>query len=162
MIKQKKMNKNNKNNMNKKKGLFVSNSLSFGPKLLELKTHPIIENQGHRTFGQKAADNLTKFAGSWTFIILFFIFLFSWMVLNSYIFIKYALGNVFDPYPYILLNLFLSCLAAIQAPIILMSQNRSAQRDRIRAEYDYQVNRRSWKEIQELKKQLIKIDKKLK
>ncbi len=103
------------------------------------------------TIGQKAADKLTSFAGSWTFIILFFIFLFIWMLVNVLMVI-----NKWDPYPFILLNLILSCLAAIQAPIILMSQNRQAQRDRVRAEYDYQVNKKAEKEIQEIKKLLMK------
>lgn len=105
------------------------------------------------TLGQKAADNLTKYAGSWTFIISFMIFLLLWIAVNLYAWI-----NTWDPYPFILLNLVLSCLAAIQAPIILMSQNRAAQKDRQRAEYDYAVNRKAEKEIQDIKTQLTRIE----
>ena len=77
------------------------------------------------TFGQRAADTLTKWAGSWTFILLFIFILILWIFTNVYAWI-----NTWDPYPFILLNLFLSCIAAIQAPIILMSQNRANQKDR--------------------------------
>jgi len=111
-----------------------------------------------RTIGQRAADALTKWAGSWTFIIIFFIFLGIWMSTNGIFVLKYMNGNLTDPYPFILLNLALSCLAAIQAPIILMSQNRGSQRDRLQAQYDYAVNRKAEKEIQELKAQLTRIE----
>lgn len=104
-----------------------------------------------RTFGQKAADKVTKWAGSWTFIIGFFIFLFLWMSVNVLMWIKQ-----WDPYPFILLNLVLSCLAAIQAPIILMSQNRQAQRDRLKAEFDYRINKKAEKEIREIKNLLLR------
>ncbi len=114
-----------------------------------------------RTIGQKAADGLTKWAGSWAFIILFFVFLGLWMAANVYFWIQYNIGKPWDPYPFILLNLVLSCLAAIQAPIILMSQNREAQKDRLRAQYDYAVNRKAEKEIQEIKTQLNRIEKRL-
>ncbi|KNZ42617.1 DUF1003 domain-containing protein [Acetobacterium bakii] len=90
------------------------------------------------TFGQKAADRLAKFAGSWTFIILFFITLTAWIILNAVI-----LTRPYDVYPFILLNLALSCLAAIQAPVIMMSQNRQEEKDRIRAKNDYKVNLKS-------------------
>ena len=113
------------------------------------------------TIGQKTADSLSKWAGSWYFIIGFFIFLLLWMFLNSYLWIKYLSGDPFDPFPFILLNLVLSCLAAIQAPVILMSQNRSTERDRLRVEYDYNVNRLAEKEIRQLKTQLDRIEKKL-
>ncbi|MFH1365322.1 MAG: DUF1003 domain-containing protein [archaeon] len=112
-----------------------------------------------KTFGQKAADNLTKWAGSWIFILLFVALLIIWVATNGYFYIKYAQGTPFDPYPFILLNLILSCIAAMQAPIILMSQNREAERDRARAEYDYAVNRKAEKEIQEIKKNIDKIEK---
>lgn len=112
-----------------------------------------------RTFGQKASDKLTKMAGSWTFIILFLIFIALWMAANVYFFIQYSLGKPWDPYPFILLNLVLSCLAAIQAPVILMSQNRTSQKDRFQAQYDYAVNRKAEKEIQEIKKQLDRVEK---
>jgi uncharacterized membrane protein len=117
------------------------------------KKHPI---NNSLTLGQKAADSLAKWAGSWTFITGFIIFLVLWIAANIVGWIEN-----WDPYPFILLNLFLSCLAAIQAPIILMSQNRASQRDRIRAEYDYQVNRKSERGIRELKKQLNRIEKKI-
>jgi uncharacterized membrane protein len=98
-----------------------------------------------KTYGQRAADTVAKFGGSWAFIILFGIVLVCWVVLNSYVLVKY--NNAFDPYPYILLNLFLSMLASIQAPIILMSQNRQAEIDRMNAEHDYEVNLKAELEI---------------
>lgn len=88
------------------------------------------------TFGQKSADAIAKFGGSWPFIFLFVVILGSWILLNT----LHFLGLSFDRYPFILLNLVLSCLAAIQAPIIMMSQNRQATRDRIAADHDYQTN----------------------
>jgi uncharacterized membrane protein len=112
-----------------------------------------------RTIGQKAADSLTKWAGSWSFIILFFVFIGIWVSTNGYFVLKYLQEGIFDPYPFILLNLALSCLAAIQAPIILMSQNRENQRDRLMGQYDYAVNRKAEKEIQEVKTQLNRIEK---
>ncbi len=126
-------------------------------KLLELGKvlHPV--HRAKRTFGQKAADALTKFAGSWTFIISLLAFMAIWMWLNITAYIKH-----WDPYPFILLNFVLSCLAAIQAPIILMSQNREAQRDRLRAEYDYRVNKKAEKEIQDMQRDLEEIKKLLK
>lgn len=105
----------------------------------------LAEAEATTTFGQKAADAVAKFGGSWTFIILFGLILLTWVVLNSFILIKY--DNNFDPYPYILLNLFLSMLASIQAPIILMSQNRQSNTDRLNAEHDYEVNLKSELEI---------------
>ena len=90
------------------------------------------------TFGEKAADSLAKFAGSWLFIISFCIFLAAWIVINLYF-----LYDPFDPYPFILLNLILSCLASIQAQLIMMSQNRQEEKDRRRAESDYKVSLKS-------------------
>jgi uncharacterized membrane protein len=116
--------------------------------------HPVLTHK--RTIGQIAADNLTNWAGSWVFIISFLSFLLLWMLTNIYAWI-----NSWDPYPFILLNLVLSTIAAIQAPIILMSQNREAQRDRIRAEYDYRVNVKAEKEIEQIQKQLERIEKKI-
>lgn len=107
-----------------------------------------------KTFGQKSADFITKWAGSWFFIILFFVFIIIWMSTSGYFLLKYF--NHIDEYPFIILNLVLSCLAAIQAPIILMSQNREAQRDRIKADYDYQINKKAEKEIREIKSLLLK------
>jgi len=109
-----------------------------------------------KTLGQRAADKLTSFAGSWTFIFLLFIFIIIWMTVNASWLI---FGKSWDPYPFILLNFILSCLAAIQAPIILMSQNREAQRDRLRAQYDYHINKKAEKEIQQLLKEIQSIKK---
>lgn len=112
------------------------------------------------TFGQKTADILTKWAGSWFFIISFILFLIIWVTLNTYFLLNYSRKS-FDPFPFILLNLILSCIAALEAPVILMSQNRVAQRDRIRTEYDYQIDKKAEKEIREIKQQLDRIEKKL-
>jgi uncharacterized membrane protein len=97
------------------------------------------------TPGQRAADAVAAFGGSWTFIALFAATLITWVGLNSLILARY--GEAFDPYPYILLNLFLSMLAAVQAPIILMSQNRQTEKDRLNAEHDYEVNLKAELEI---------------
>ncbi|MAE49859.1 hypothetical protein CMI48_03460 [Candidatus Pacearchaeota archaeon] len=128
---------------------------TFLDKIGHLENHPTITHE--KTLGQHTADNLTKWAGSWTFILTFIVFLILWMAANVYGWL-----NNWDPYPFILLNLVLSCLAALQAPIILMSQNREGQKDRIRAEYDYAVNRRSLHDVEDMKKQLDRIEKKLK
>lgn len=98
------------------------------------------------TFGENLADRVASFGGSWTFIIIFFIFLLGWMVLN----IAWLHNKGYDPYPFILLNLILSCLAAIQAPIIMMSQNRQEAKDRQRAQHDYKVNLKAEVEIRML------------
>lgn len=100
------------------------------------------------TLGQRVADKVAEFGGSWTFIFIFGGILIVWVVLNSIILVRS--GNSFDPYPYILLNLFLSMLAAIQAPIIMMSQNRQAARDRLDAYNDYEVNLKAELEIRSL------------
>lgn len=109
-----------------------------------------------RTFGQRAADGLTKAAGSWTFIISFLVFIALWVYVNIRFLAQYNMGAPWDPYPFILLNLLLSCLAAIQAPVILMSQNRQTQRDRIKTEHDYQINKKAEEEIREIKELLIR------
>jgi len=98
------------------------------------------------TFGQRLSDKLATFGGSWTFLIIFAVILAIWVILNS----VQILFKTFDPYPFILLNLFLSCLAAIQAPIIMMSQNRKDAKDRMRSEYDYIVNMKAEVEIRNL------------
>lgn len=98
------------------------------------------------TTGQKIADKVAQFGGSWTFIIAFGVFLFLWMATNVWL----LAAHPFDPYPFILLNLFLSTLAAIQAPIIMMSQNRQEQKDRKRGENDYKVNLKAELEIKAL------------
>ncbi|MBS3937381.1 MAG: DUF1003 domain-containing protein [Peptococcaceae bacterium] len=92
-------------------------------------------HEGASTLGQRAADGLAQFAGSWRFIFIFFALLASWVVLNTLV-----MPEPYDSYPFILLNLMLSCLAAIQAPVIMMSQNRQEQKDRLRAKNDYLVN----------------------
>ncbi|MDU4889740.1 MAG: DUF1003 domain-containing protein [Clostridium sp.] len=104
--------------------------------LLDNKVSVTAKSQDKDTFGQKLADKIATFAGSWTFIIIFFGTLVLWMMVNGI-----ALKNKgFDPYPFILLNLALSCLAAFQAPLIMMSQNRQEAKDRVRSENDYKVN----------------------
>lgn len=97
------------------------------------------------SFGERLSDHVAAVGGSWGFISVFGIVLFGWMILNSQILGK--IGTAFDPYPYIFLNLMLSTLAAIQAPIIMMSQNRQSAKDRIAASHDYEVNLRSELEI---------------
>ena len=102
------------------------------------------------TSGERLADRVATFGGSWTFILSFFTVLAGWIVLNAVVLAR----GPFDPYPFILLNLLLSCLAAIQAPIILMSQNRKEAKDRVRAEYDYQVDLKAELEIRSLHEKL--------
>lgn len=99
------------------------------------------EQEENLNFGDKMADRISAIAGSWTFIILFLLFLILWIILNVYV-----LQDKIDPYPFILLNLLLSCVAAIQAPIIMMSQNREAKKDSMRSQNDY---------ITDLKSELI-------
>ncbi|MEO6326129.1 MAG: DUF1003 domain-containing protein [Thermoanaerobaculia bacterium] len=98
------------------------------------------------TMGERIADAVAKFGGSWPFIILFGCFLFGWMIINTRLFLAHPV----DGFPYIFLNLMLSCLAAIQAPIIMMSQNRHGAKDRLRADVEYQVNRKSEHAVQQL------------
>lgn len=98
------------------------------------------------TFGERLADKIADFGGSWNFIVIFGGVLFLWVAVNSMILI----WRPFDPYPFILLNLVLSCLAAIQAPVILMSQNRQESRDRLRSEHDYLINLKAELEIRHL------------
>ncbi len=98
------------------------------------------------TFGERLSDQIASFGGSWRFIILFGVVLVFWIVLNAAL----LLNRGFDPYPFILLNLILSCLAAMQAPIIMMSQNRAELRDRLRSENDYKINLKAELEIRHL------------
>jgi len=98
------------------------------------------------TLGERLSDKLASFGGSWTFLIIFGLILFTWIALNSYLILR----KPFDPYPFILLNLVLSCLAAIQAPVIMMSQNRQEAKDRLRSQHDYQVNLKAELEIRHL------------
>ena len=104
--------------------------------------------EAEATFGDRLADRVAEVGGSWAFIIGFMMVLVSWMLLNTGVLAHWHL--VFDPYPYIFLNLMLSMLAAIQAPIIMMSQNRSSDRDRVAASHDYEVNLRAELEIMRL------------
>jgi uncharacterized membrane protein len=100
------------------------------------------------TFGQRMADRVASFGGSWTFIMIFMSVLLAWIVLNTFILARR--NAAFDPYPYILLNLFLSMIASIQAPILMMSQNRLSAKDRLDAAHDYEVNLKSELEIASL------------
>ncbi len=107
------------------------------------------EHETDMTFGERLADRVASFGGSWTFLILFAGVLLAWVALNSLM-----LAKAFDPYPYILLNLFLSMLASIQAPVIMMSQNRQAVKDRLQATQDYEVNLKAEIEIMALHEKL--------
>ena len=98
------------------------------------------------TYGQRLADKIASFGGSWKFIIIFGCFIFVWMIINIVI----LMNRAFDPYPFILLNLILSCLAALQAPVIMMSQNRQEEKDRERSKQDYMINLKSELEIRML------------
>lgn len=98
------------------------------------------------TFGQGVADSVAAFGGSWKFIIIFACIIFSWILINTFL----LLSKAFDPYPFILLNLVLSCLAALQAPVIMMSQNRKGEKDRYQADHDYQINLKAELEIRHL------------
>ncbi len=104
------------------------------------------------TFGQRLADRVAAFGGSWPFIILFLCVLAAWIALNTWLLLQHR--KAFDPYPFILLNLVLSMLAAIQAPVIMMSQNRQAVHDRLDAEHDYEVNLKAELEIMQLHEKL--------
>jgi uncharacterized membrane protein len=106
-------------------------------------------HDGTMTFGDKLADQVASFGGSWKFLILFAVFIAAWVLLNS---VMLVVG--FDPYPYILLNLFMSMLASIQAPVIMMSQNRQAVKDRLAAAHDYEVNLKAEIEIMALHEKL--------
>ena len=98
------------------------------------------------TFGERLADRIARFGGSWIFLIIFFSFLSVWVAMNSIV----LFWRPVDPYPFILLNLVLSCLAAIQAPVIMMSQNRQEAKDRVRSQHDYQINLKAELEIRHL------------
>lgn len=110
------------------------------------------EEKGKDTLGQRAADAIARFAGSWAFIFSFTGGLVLWMVVNAVL-----ASRAFDPYPFILLNLVLSCVAAIQAPLIMMSQNRQEEKDRRRAENDYKVNLKNELIIDDLHQKLDRI-----
>jgi CRP/FNR family transcriptional regulator, cyclic AMP receptor protein len=108
------------------------------------------EEEDQMTFGERIADRVATFGGSWTFIMLFGSFLVSWIVLNTI----FLARRPIDPFPYILLNLFLSMIAALQAPVIMMSQNRQSTKDRLKADLDYQINLKSELEVAQLHRKL--------
>lgn len=109
------------------------------------------EEDNKRTFGDKVADKVTAIAGSWIFILIFVSFLLFWMLINFYSL------NAIDPYPYILLNLVLSCIAALQAPIIMMSQNRAAKKESLRSKNDYKTDLKSELILEVLHDQMLEI-----
>ncbi|MBQ0813369.1 MAG: DUF1003 domain-containing protein, partial [Marinobacter sp.] len=108
--------------------------------------NPLDEIEKKSTFGERTADKVAKFGGSWTFILSFTVVLIAWITIN----VVGLSAKPFDPYPFILLNLVLSCLAAMQAPVIMMSQGRQGTKDRLRAENDYRVNLKAELEIRQL------------
>ena len=119
--------------------------------IVSLKEHELISEDiqddfSSRTLGTRLADKVAEIGGSWTFIFFFFLVLLVWISINS----SYLLSTPFDPFPYILLNLCLSCLAAIQAPVIMMSQNRQEEKDRERSRNDYRINLKAELEIRHL------------
>lgn len=144
--------------LNAKNGTELTRMLIDDPILIDTDKN----EDKKRTLGDKLADIVTKTVGSWFFIVIFSLFLFLWMILNYFEVIK------IDPYPYILLNLILSCLAALQAPIIMMSQNRAAKKDSLRSLNDYKTDLKSeliletlYEEINDIKNNQEKIIKKL-
>ncbi len=120
--------------------------------LLISKVAKDIERHVKPTLGERVADKIAKVAGSWSFIFLFVGFLALWIVVNALL-----LKEAYDPFPFILLNLFLSCVAALQAPVIMMSQNRQEQKDRLRAENDYRINLKSEIIVEDLHAKLDKL-----
>lgn len=121
-----------------------------------LKRQPISQDidrqfRDQLTFGQRLADQVAAFGGSWTFIFLFLAGMMAWMLFNA------DKTEAFDPFPFILLNLILSCLAALQAPVIMMSQNRQASKDRLEAHHDYEVNMKAEMEIMDLHAKLDRL-----
>jgi uncharacterized membrane protein len=109
-----------------------------------------VESEKVWTFGERLADKMADFAGSWTFLICFGLFMAGWIIMNSLV----LYFRPVDPFPFILLNLALSALAAVQAPIIMMSQNRQESRDRLRSQHDYQINLKAELEIRHLNEKL--------
>ena len=115
-----------------------------------LATNVDAEFENERTFGERLADRMAAFGGSWIFLICFGVFMAVWIIMNSMV----LYWRPLDPYPFILLNLVLSCLAAVQAPVIMMSQNRQEAKDRLRSQHDYQVNLKAELEIRHLHEKL--------
>lgn len=120
----------------------------------EIISESIEKNVKKITKSQKCADKIAKFVGSWVFIGIYIVFLIAWIVLNVLL-----VTQAFDPYPFILLNLFLSCIAALQAPVIMISQNRQSERDRANQEIDYKVNLKSEILITSIFEKLEKLNK---
>jgi uncharacterized membrane protein len=124
-----------------------------------IREHDLVTNadslmlEQRLSLGQHLADRVASFGGSWTFVILFLLMVAGWMTVNS---LALYAGR-FDPYPYILLNLVLSCVAALQAPIIMMSQNRQEAKDRMRAEYDYKVNLKTELDVRVLNEKMDRL-----
>jgi uncharacterized membrane protein len=112
----------------------------------QVSRNPNLEEEERLTFGQRIADKVAAFGGSWTFIIIFAVILAVWVVLNS----TALFAKHFDPYPYILLNLFLSMIASVQAPVIMMSQNRLSSKDRLKSDLDFEVNLKAELEVAHL------------
>jgi len=112
----------------------------------QVSRNPNLEEEERLTFGQRIADKVASFGGSWTFIIIFGVILAVWVVINS----TALFAKHFDPYPYILLNLFLSMIASVQAPVIMMSQNRLSSKDRLKSDLDYEVNLKAELEVAHL------------
>jgi uncharacterized membrane protein len=113
-----------------------------------------VEIEENLTVGQRLADRVTLFGGSWTFLICFGVLLFAWVLVNSFLLPQQV---TFDPYPYIFLNLVLSMMSAVQAPVIMMSQNRQDQKDRLAMMHDYEVNLKTEREIQSLHNKLDRL-----
>lgn len=134
----------------KKKNYSEKSKFSRIDKLLEKGDHLLHKRK--LTFGQKTADKLTRFCGSWTFIFALSIFIFVWIYLNLTAYFYH-----WDPWPFIILNLTLSCMAAIEAPIILMSQNREEERAKLKAEKDYLINKKAEREVEDMQKDLDEI-----
>lgn len=122
----------------------------------KVKNINLVRNE-QLTFGEEVSDKIAEIAGSWKFIISFLCLLFLWIVFNSWVLIS----KPFDPYPFILLNLVLSCIAALQAPIIMMSQNRQEAKDRLRSENDFLVDQKAEIIIEELYKKICKLEEKI-
>jgi uncharacterized membrane protein len=125
----------------------VKNSLEEEELIIENLIHPPNE---FLSKGQKISDKIARFGGSWTFIISFVLLLFIWIIYNSVV----SKSERFDPFPFILMNLILSCIAALQAPVIMMSQNRQEEKDRKRSENDYLINLKAEIEIRSLNKKI--------
>jgi uncharacterized membrane protein len=132
----------------------IEKQLRAAHELVRLRAtrNPNVEIEAAETLGDRLADGVAKFGGSWTFVIAFGVVLVTYTAINS------ILGRPWDPYPFILLNLFLSMLAAIQAPVIMMSQNRQDAKDRVRSELDYRVNLKAELEVGELLLRVAKIE----